>query len=673
MNIFRDIEALPVFRNAVVTTGSFDGVHRGHQRILKRISRLAAHYHGESVVITFDPHPRQVLSPSDDSLRLLSTTEEKLALLKRYGIDNVVILPFTIEFSQITPREYVERFLIDRFHPRCLVVGYNHRFGRNRQGNIRLLESYADQGAFDLVQIDKQEIDHIDVSSTKIRVALGQGDMRTGSTLLNHPYRISGQVVSGRRIGRSLGYPTANVSVSHPLKLIPAQGVYAALAHIDQLTFEAMLYIGTRPTFGKADSEVSIEVHLLGFSQDIYGEHMEIDIVDFIRPDMTLDDADALQEQIRRDEEAIRASLAAYVQRRDLPSVAVVILNHNGAGVLPQFLPSFNKVEHEGMEMILADNCSTDVSVAYVERHYPQIHIIRIPENKGYAGGYQYALANLDYDFYALVNSDVEVTPQWLSTVIAAMQADPTIAACQPKIRSHRQREYFEYAGACGGLMDALGYPFCAGRILHTVEQDAGQYDHMREIFWASGAALVVRGEVFHAAGGFDTSYFAHQEEIDLCWTLQRAGYRVVVAPDAVVYHLGGATLEYDQPGKVFLNFRNNLTTITKHMSLIWLLPVLLLRIILDMLACLHFIFRGKPANALAVLRAYAGYLMRLPDTISKRLRLRRRIEEMRIGPERVRWYPGSILFDYYFRARKTYAQFSNRNHVAAQRNQSPV
>jgi hypothetical protein len=673
MNIFRDISALPVFRNAVVTIGSFDGVHRSHQRILKRIKRLAMHYEGESVVVTFDPHPRQVLSPSDDTLKLLTTTEEKLDYLRELGIDNVIVVPFTIEFSYMGPREYVERFLIDRFKPRCLVVGYNHRFGRNRQGNFHLLQTYARQGAFDLVKIEKQEIDHIDISSTKIRNALSVGDTSTAITLLNHPYRITGQVISGRKVGRSIGYPTANVELSSPAKLIPCPGIYAAIVHLDQTRFEAMLYIGTRPTFDTKDTGISIEVHVLGFNEEIYGERIDIDVIEYIREDMTLTDVESLRKQIQQDEIEIRAKLAQYVKARQRPSVAMVALNYNGREILSRYLPSFLEVEYGRLDVIVADNGSTDDSVAYIENHFPEIQVIRISENHGYAGGYNLALANLDYDYYALVNTDVLLTPKWLSRIITVMEADNTLVACQPKIRSERNRESFEYAGACGGFMDSLGYAFCAGRILQTVERDNNQYDHLREIFWASGAAFVVRAEAFHAAGGFDASYFAHQEEIDLCWTLQRAGFYIGVVPESVVYHLGGATLEYDTPAKVFLNFRNNLTTITKHLPVGRLILVLIIRLILDLLACLHFLFRKQFLNALAVLRAYPGFWLRLPGTLKTRAHVNRRIEAMRIGRSKVNLYRISILFDYYLLGKRYFTQLSQKMHGKTENARNPL
>jgi GT2 family glycosyltransferase len=341
--------------------------------------------------------------------------------------------------------------------------------------------------------------------------------------------------------------------------------------------------------------------------------------------------------------------------------------------MLARYLSSFLTVDYDKLDIIIADNGSSDDSIAYLKEHFPDVHVIRLMENHGYAGGYNLALANLDYDYYALVNTDVSLTPQCISLIIAQMEADPKLAACQPKIRSDADPQSFEYAGACGGFMDFFGYAFCAGRILNTVEKDSGQYDYLRDVFWASGAALVIRGELFHAADGFDASYFAHQEEIDLCWTLQRAGYRIAVVPDSEVYHLGGATLQYDTPVKVFLNFRNNLTTIAKHLPGGWLIIVLMLRLFLDALACLHFIFRKQLANAYAVLRAYAGFWWRFPATIRKRYRLNKKIAAISIGPSKVKLYRGSILFDYYLLNKRNFSQLAQKFHVTTESGGDPL
>jgi GT2 family glycosyltransferase len=356
-----------------------------------------------------------------------------------------------------------------------------------------------------------------------------------------------------------------------------------------------------------------------------------------------------------------------------MPSVAIIALNYNGAGILGKYLPSFLEVAQPNLDIIVADNASTDGSCDEIEKQFPDIQLIRLDRNYGYAEGYNRALANLDYDYYALVNTDIELTPHWLSRIITEMERDKTLAACQPKIRSDRQRELFEYAGACGGFIDILGYPFCAGRILNTVEQDLGQYDNLRSITWASGAALVIRSDAFHTFGGFDGSYFAHQEEIDLCWTLQRAGYKLGVVPGSVVYHLGGATLEYNSPGKVFLNFRNNLTTISKHVSFPALVLILIARLLLDFSAAVHYMIRGEFENSFAVLRAYLGFVTRLPATIRSRIRINRQIRRDKIGASQFRPFRGSILMEYYILGRKHFSQLSLGKNVKTQGTGNPV
>src|SRR4030095_346974 len=230
-------------------------------------------------------------------------------------------------------------------------------------------------------------------------------------------------------------------------------------------------------------------------------------------------------------------------------------------GFLQRFLPYFMSSRYGNEQIIVVDNASTDGSIKWLKATYPAIETIVLNQNSGYAGGYNQALPKINAKYYALVNNDIEITPQWLDPIIHLMEADKTIAAVQPKLLSEARRNYFEYAGAGGGMMDTLGYPFCRGRILHTIERDTGQYNITLSIFWASGAAFVIRSEAFHEVGGFDQDYFAHQEEIDLAWKLKLKGYKVVSCPASVVYHVGGGTLQYDRPQKVYLNFRNNLIT----------------------------------------------------------------------------------------------------------------
>ncbi|GEP91910.1 hypothetical protein SAMN05660909_02322 [Chitinophaga terrae (ex Kim and Jung 2007)] len=291
-----------------------------------------------------------------------------------------------------------------------------------------------------------------------------------------------------------------------------------------------------------------------------------------------------------------------------LPSVAVVILNWNGKSFLEKFLPSVCGSTYPNLQIVLADNASTDDSVAFVKEHYPQIGIVRNPRNDGFAGGYNDALQHVQADIYVLLNQDVEVEPGWIEPVVNLMQQDPKIAACQPKLRAYAQRDEFEYAGAAGGWMDILGYTFCRGRILYTTEKDKGQYDDVQDIFWATGAALFIRSHCFHEVGGFDRSFFAHMEEVDMCWRLQRAGYRICYCPDSVVYHVGGGSLPQGNPRKLYLNFRNNLMMLWKnlHSEDRWI--VLVQRFFLDILAAVKSLVAGKPKDMMAVYRAYKDY-----------------------------------------------------------------
>ena len=664
MKIIRDLADLPRFRNAVVTTGSFDGVHSGHQKILSRIKQLATKYDGESVVITFDPHPREVIYPRDESLRLLTSTEEKLHYLEKYGVDNAVILPFTVEFSQLSAREYVETFLIEHFAPRCLVVGYNHQFGLNREGDFTLLQQYADDRQFDLVRIDKFEIRNIAISSSRIREAIVNGKVEIANQALNHRYRICGEVIHGEKVGNTIGYPTANLALSSNKKLLPPTGVYAAYTYIEGVRHQSMLYIGHRPTVNTVD-ELSIEVHILDFDHEIYESDIDVDLVSYIRPDQKLEDLEKLREAIDQDK---RDVLTALEQEQIISTAAVglVALNYNGEEVLKKYMPSWIQNNSEQTSIYVADNGSEDGSVDFILSHYPEIGLLQFDENHGFAGGYNRALQNIDHKYFALINTDVEVSPNWLDPIIRFMEQNEEVAVCQPKILSATLRDHFEYAGGCGGFMDVIGYPFCAGRILNTVERDEGQYDNIMDIFWSSGASFVIRAEVFHAAGGFDEDYFAHQEEIDLCWTLKRAGHRIVCIPESVVYHEGGATLPYDNPRKVYLNFRNNMATLVKHLPLVRLCFTLPIRILLDILACINFLSHGKTGNAIAVVKAYFHFLGWLPSLIRKRKKLKKLVNRIAVGPSNyLGWFKLSIIAHYYLMAQRTFTSITTTGNVS--------
>lgn len=292
-----------------------------------------------------------------------------------------------------------------------------------------------------------------------------------------------------------------------------------------------------------------------------------------------------------------------------MDKVAVVILNWNGSGMLRRFLPGVLRcTEADGGVVWLADNGSTDDSVSVVSREFPSVRLIRLEKNYGFAEGYNRALAQVAAEYVVLLNSDVEVTEHWLRPLLAYMEAHPEVAACQPKILSYHSRGQFEYAGASGGFIDRYGYPFCRGRVMSEVEEDRGQYDTVSPVFWASGAALFIRRKDYLETGGLDGRFFAHMEEIDLCWRLRARGRGLVCIPRSVVYHVGAATLKREDSRKTFLNFRNNLLMLYKNLPEAELVPVMRMRTLLDYVAALNFLLHFQWANARAVLRARRAY-----------------------------------------------------------------
>ncbi|RYC52774.1 glycosyltransferase family 2 protein [Flagellimonas olearia] len=287
--------------------------------------------------------------------------------------------------------------------------------------------------------------------------------------------------------------------------------------------------------------------------------------------------------------------------------VAVVILNWNGETLLERFLPSVVSYS-EGADIYVVDNASSDGSVAFLKDAYPNIRVIQNEENGGFAKGYNDGLQTVDADIFCLLNSDVEVTPGWLEPIMDLFQSHSDIAIVQPKILDLNQKDHFEYAGAAGGYIDMLGYPFCRGRIFQALERDEGQYNDTKEIFWATGACMFIRRNVFESLHGFDEDYFAHQEEVDLCWRAKNAGHKVYYVGHSHVYHLGGSTLKNMNPKKTFLNFRNSLYSITKNLPRKKAFPIIFLRLILDGIAALRFIFQLKFDHCWAILRAHVSF-----------------------------------------------------------------
>lgn len=283
--------------------------------------------------------------------------------------------------------------------------------------------------------------------------------------------------------------------------------------------------------------------------------------------------------------------------------VAVVILNYNGADMLKRFLPTV--IEHsQGARVVVADNASTDCSVAVMREEFPEVELICLEKNWGFAQGYNLALEKVDAEYFILLNSDVEVTQGWIEPMLAVLDGNPDVAACQPKLLDYKRKTHFEYAGAAGGFIDRYGYPYCRGRILDTVEEDKGQYDSVCDIFWATGAALMVRAGDYRSAGGLDGRFFAHMEEIDLCWRLRSRGRRILCVPQSTVYHVGGATLNYNNPRKTFLNFRNNLLMLHKNLPQKEYRAVMAARCLLDYVAAAKFLLTGDAANCKAVVDA---------------------------------------------------------------------
>lgn len=338
------------------------------------------------------------------------------------------------------------------------------------------------------------------------------------------------------------------------------------------------------------------------------------------------------------------------------PTVAIVILNWNGKAYLEKFLPIVLKSSYENKTVIVADNASTDDSVLFLRNHYPGVRLIENAANEGFASGYNKALQQVNSEYCILLNSDVEVTEQWIKPVIAIMEANKKIAACQPKILSFKQKKYFEYAGAAGGWIDSMGYPFSRGRVFDCCETDNGQYNNASPCFWATGTAMFVRTEVFKQLAGFDESFFAHQEEIDLCWRMQLAGYAVFVQPASVVYHIGGGTLPSGNSRKVYLNYRNNLVMLYKNLPVsekIWKIPV---RLVLDGIAACRELVSADAGYFMAVIKAHMYFYGWL---IGKK-------KKNKFTPKRLTGlhgvYKGLLIWEYFIKKKKAFAEIVGNN-----------
>lgn len=336
------------------------------------------------------------------------------------------------------------------------------------------------------------------------------------------------------------------------------------------------------------------------------------------------------------------------------PKIAIVILNWNGAKLLQQFLPSVIRFSKNNLtDIVVADNGSTDDSLQILRHQFPEVKILALQQNYGFARGYNEALKQIEADYFVILNSDVEVTAGWLNSPIRLMENDSSVAAVQPKILSYHQKTHFEYAGAAGGFIDRFGYPFCRGRIFNEVETDHGQYNNFLDIFWATGACMFVRAKHFHEAGGFDGDFWAHMEEIDLCWRLKNRDYRIVFTPESTVYHLGGGTLSYDNPQKLFLNFRNNLWLLYKNLPGNQLFHILFIRMILDGVAAIKLLTEFNMNGIRSVLKAHYQFFRSLPELQRKR----RQAGSDGHFSHPAEKLPKSIVFQFYIRKRKRFGE----------------
>lgn len=330
-------------------------------------------------------------------------------------------------------------------------------------------------------------------------------------------------------------------------------------------------------------------------------------------------------------------------------------MNFNGRKMLERFLPILvANTDAVLADIIVADNASTDDSVSFMKESYPDIRLILNEYNGGFASGYNMALRQVEAEYYVLLNSDIEVTQAWMNPIIELMDSDENIAACQPKILSYFERDKFEYAGASGGFIDKYGYPFCRGRLFNALEVDNGQYDDSMEVFWATGACLFVRAELYHRCGGLDDSFFAHMEEIDFCWRAKNLGFSVRCCPQSVVYHIGGGTLPKKSSRKTFLNFRNNLSLLMKNLPKGHVFFIILYRLILDWVAAVKFLFDGCVADFWAVIRAHFAFYSRIPSLRKSRRALPNHGFMGQI-------YRRNIVFDFYFRGKKTFSQLDSQ------------
>lgn len=335
-----------------------------------------------------------------------------------------------------------------------------------------------------------------------------------------------------------------------------------------------------------------------------------------------------------------------------MDKVAVVILNWNGRKYLEQFLPSVVKHSKDVAKVYVADNASTDDSIEFVKANFPDVAIVINDKNYGFAKGYNEALKKINAEYFVLLNSDVEVSEKWIEPIVDLMDNDASIAACQPKLKDYNRKNFFEYAGAAGGFIDYLGYPLCRGRIFNHLEEDKGQYDDVTEIFWATGACMFVRSSVFNELDGLDDHFFAHMEEIDLCWRMKNSGYKVMYCPNSIVYHVGGGTLNKINPQKTYLNFRNNLFLLHKNLPKKDRTKVIFQRLVLDGMAGIKMLLEGKPNHTLAIIKAHFHFYGDMKQNKRKRLK--------KYQPNYTGMIYKNTLFLSFFKGKKTFNEIVN-------------
>jgi len=336
----------------------------------------------------------------------------------------------------------------------------------------------------------------------------------------------------------------------------------------------------------------------------------------------------------------------------ELDTVAIVVLSYNGKDLLHKFLPPIIATAPAYAKVYVIDNASIDGTYVWLQANFPNITIVRLQVNKGFTNGYVEGLKSISAKYYVLISSDVEVSPNWVEPIIQQMEADPTVGLAQPKIKSYNNKTQYEYSGAAGAYIDSLGYPFCRGRVFFTIEEDNGQYDDIAEVFWCSGACMFIRADVYHQLNGFDNDYYAHMEDIDISWRAKNAGYKVIVVPQSIVYHVGGHIISYGSPPKIFRNYKNGLIMMTKNLpagQLVWKLPI---RLLLDITAAYRALFQGNTKEYFAIMKAHLQYFLGIFIWFKKRKNAR---AEISATPNTTGVFKGSVVWRYFILGRKTF------------------